>query len=142
MAAHILLAVLLAMAVHPQPARGNPRGGPCTYDSYPGTATVIAVDPVPNSPQAAQRTPYQPYRVLYTFEPAVPVPSALHQPGKVHELTLAGGRPPGPAFLRKYRIGPGGSFPALFHVIRTGTCSPVFFTLQRIDVHDTFEFKQ
>ena len=117
-------------------------GGPCAYDDFPGTATILSVEPIPQSGNLLERPPYQPYRVLFTFAPAKPVPHPLYQPGKAHELTLSGGTPPGPAFLKKYGIGPGAAFKTELHLIASGTCSPVAFTFHGIDVFDRFEFKR
>ena len=128
----------------PGPACGQATrvGGPCAYSDYPGTAMIVSVEPVPPSANTSADSPYQPYRVRFTFAPAEPVPHRLYARGKVHELTLSGGTSPGPRFLEKYAITPGAAFAAKLHLIDSGTCSPVAFTFTGIDVSDHFELKK
>lgn len=135
LATHLVASLATA---HAQPQRV---GGPCSYADYPGKASIIEVTPVPQPKQAQAQLPYQPYRVIFTFEPSKPVPGQLYTPGKAYELTLSGGTPPGPKFLKKYGIKPGASFKTDLHVIASGTCSPVVFTFHGIDVFDFFELK-
>ncbi len=137
-----LLAAFLAVSPGQAPAREALVGGPCAYDTFPGTATVISVEAIPRSRNLQDRLPYQPFRVLFTFEPSKPVSHPLYRPGQAHELTLSGGTPPGPAFLKKYGIRPGAAFRAQLHLITSGTCTPATFTLRGVDVFDQFEFKQ
>lgn len=144
--ARLLLLVLIAAAPLVSQgratARDMPVGGPCAYDTFPGAVTIISVEPVPQPKSLQSRLPYQPYRVQFTFAPSKPVPPPLFQPGKAHELTLSGGTPPGPEFLKKYGIRPGASFRAELHLITYGTCTPVTYTLHGVDVFDRFEFKK
>lgn len=132
----MLTAVLLAASGQTE-ARAQRLGGPCFYADYPGKITIIEVRPVPRGRPSA--LPYQPYRVLFAFSPSVPVPGSLFEPGQAHELTLSGGTPPGPRFLKRYGIRPGAAFGADLHLMRSGTCSPVVFTYHGIDVTDFFE---
>lgn len=134
-----LVSVLLPETALPQAQRV---GGPCSYENYPGAISIIAVEPIPQPKNPSARLPYQPYRVIFTFAPAKPVPHPVFQPGKTQELTLSGGTPPGPEFLKRYGIHPGASFKTDLHLITSGTCSPVVFTFHGIDVFDRFEFKK
>jgi hypothetical protein len=112
-------------------------GGPCTYEDFPGTATIVSVRKMPR-PQSG--LPYAPMKVLFTFAPAPGQPGqAMEFAGRPQPLTLSGGLAPGPRFARKYGIRPGASFPCAMHLIRTGTCSPVVFSFQGLDVFDFFE---
>jgi hypothetical protein len=135
----LLLAASLAVPACPAFSQSTRVGGPCAYSDYPGTATIVSVEPVPHSASDWAGLPYQPYRVRFTFAPAKPVPHRLYVQGKHHELTLSGGTPPGPKFLKKFNITPGASFTAELRLIESGTCSPVVFTFQGIDVLDHFE---
>ena len=136
------LALVSIFAPEAARAQGQRVGGPCSYADYPGAASIIEVTPIPQPKDLLARLPYQPYRVLFTFAPAKPLANALFQPAKVHELTLSGGTPVGPEFLKKYGIRQGASFRTDLHLITSGTCSPVVFTFHGIDVYDRFEFKK
>jgi hypothetical protein len=136
-----LLAATLVALIETQSAHAQRAGGPCSYADYPGTASIIAVDPVPRSTAGSHALPYQPYRVVFTFTPRTAVPHPLYAPAKTYELTLSGGQAPGPAFLKKYGIRVGASFTTQLHLITAGTCSPVVFTFHGIDVYDRFELK-
>ena len=115
-------------------------GGPCAYVDHPGTATIVSVEARPPRTQNAGEPHYQPYTVLFSYAPAPgSPPEAQAQTGKTHHLTLTGGSDPGRAFLKKYGIRPGVGFPCLLRLIRSGTCTPVLFTFQGIDLADHFE---
>lgn len=79
--------------------------------------------------------------MLFTFTPAKNTADSQLLSGHSHSLTLSGGTPPGPKFLRKYKIRQGVAFPCEGHIITKGTCSPVVFTLHGIDVYDHSEGK-
>lgn len=138
----VILVTFLAAFQATSSAQAQRVGGPCSYDDFPGKAVVLSVEHIPQPEAKAAHLPYQPYRVFFTFTPSVPVRHPLFQAAKAHELTLSGGTPPGPAFLRKYGIKPGAEFKTDLHLIRSGTCSPVVFTFHGIDVYDFFELKK
>lgn len=139
LAVMLLAAAQLAMFACPAIAQNTRVGGPCAYSDCPGSATIVSVEPVPHSGGDWAGLPYQPYRVRFTFSPAKPVPHRLYVQDKLHELTLSGGTPPGPKFLKKYAITPGASFTAELRLIESGTCSPVVFTFPGVDLSDHFE---
>jgi hypothetical protein len=136
--------MLLAFFLDTAMAQNRPQrvGGPCAYADFPGTATIISTEPVPASPEDRSGAAYQPHAVLFTFMPSGPPGEAAAFTGKAHRLTLSGGADPGPRFLAKYGIRPGANFPCELHLIRSGTCSPVVYTFQGIDVFDHFETRQ
>jgi hypothetical protein len=117
-------------------------GGRCEYADFPGKATITQVTPVRGSQAVLAGLPYRPRRVLFTFSPSTPVANALYEPGRQYELTLSGGTPPGPGFLKKYGIRPGAAFIAEMDLIRSGTCTPVVFTFRSVNVYDFFELKK
>lgn len=137
----MLLATFLVAFLVTQAAKAQRVGGPCSYADFPGKIDVIVVQPAPRAGAGAPALPYQPYRVIFTFTPSGAVKHPLYKPAKTYELTLAGGEAPGPAFLNKYGIRPGGQFKTELHLITAGTCSPVVFTFHGVDVHDRFELK-
>lgn len=114
-------------------------GGPCAYSDYPGTATIISVGALPKDDATQPDSTSRHCRVQFTFSPTQPIAHRLYAQDKVHELTLSGGTPPGPRYLKKYAIAPGATFAAELHLIDSGTCSPVAFTLTGIDLTDHFE---
>lgn len=120
---------------------GIVRGGPCTYDAFPGQATIVSVVPwQPDSPMAGIPTPYPPLAVTYTFAPDAPiVGEPLYKPGLVHAFTLLNGMPPGSRFVEKYGIAPGKVFPCELRIIRQGTCTPALYVFPGIDQTDYFE---
>ncbi len=140
----LLSAVLAALACLPvlADAAGPERvGGPCRYESCPGTATFVDVKAwQPESPLAGVPTPYPPLAVTFTFAPAQPIINEpLYKPGTVHAFTLVNSMPPGPRFAAKYGITAGATVPCELRVIREGTCTPVVFEFPGIDRADYFE---
>lgn len=140
----LLSAVITVFACLPALARaaGPERvGGPCRYESYPGTATFVDVKPwQPESPTAGVPTPYPPLAVTFTFTPAQPITNEpLYKPGVVHTFTLINSMPPGPRFAAKYGITAGTAVPCQLRVIREGTCTPVVLEFPGIDRADYFE---
>lgn len=131
-----LLFTGLIIPSSPGKAQNKLVGGPCAYSDYPGTATILSVEPLPGGPGNAPNSSLQHSRVRFTFSPTQPVAHRLYAQGKVHELTLSGGALPGPSFLKKYTIAPGNKFAATLHIIDSGTCSPVVFTFEKIDLTD------
>ncbi|BAH75633.1 hypothetical protein [Solidesulfovibrio magneticus] len=137
-------AALVALICLPALARaaGPERvGGPCRYESYPGTATFVDVKPwQPESPTAGVPTPYPPLTVTFQFVPNQPITNEpLYRPGAVHTFTLINSMPPGPRFAAKYGIMAGAAVPCQLRVIREGTCTPVVFEFPGIDRADYFE---
>lgn len=137
-AACVALACLPVLADAAGPERV---GGPCRYESYPGTATFVDVKAwQPESPTAGAPTPYPPLAVTFTFTPAQPITKEpLYRPGAVHTFTLVNSMPPGPRFAAKYGITDGAVVPCQLRVIRDGTCTPVVFEFPGIDRADYFE---
>jgi len=134
----LLLSIVLALLLFAflKPIRAAQLvGGPCSYAEVPGTARILEAAPVPAGKERGQRTA-QAFRVLFAFEPGAPVKSPLYRPGASHELTLAGGDRPTMAFLKKYRIRPGATFSARMGLIEKGTCTPVVFSLEGVDLTD------
>ena len=137
-----LLVVLLVTILETNPANAQRVGGRCEYTAFSGKATITQVTPVRGSQAVLAGLPYRPRRVLFTFSPSTPVANALYEPGRQYELTLSGGTPPGPGFLKKYGIRPGAAFTAKMDLIRSGTCTPVVFTFRSINLHDFFELQK
>ena len=53
-----------------------------------------------------------------------------------HHLQLYGGTNPGPGFIKKYGLAAGKKLPATLMLIVRGTCSPVVFEFEGIDLKD------
>lgn len=140
----LLSAVLAAFACLPalaQAAGPERVGGPCRYESYPGTATFVDVKPwQPESPTAGVPTSYPPLTVTFQFVPNQPITDEpLYKPGVVHTFMLINSMPPGPRFAAKYGITAGAGVPCQLRVIREGTCTPAVFEFPGIDRADYFE---
>ncbi|WP_243309974.1 hypothetical protein [Fundidesulfovibrio agrisoli] len=130
--AALAVALSAALSVPAQAQSPQRVGGPCTYQEHPGTATIVSVTALPRtSPEA-----YQPHRILFTFQAQPMIADPLYAPGKVHEMTLTGGAAPGGKFVEKYGIAQGRKIPAAIRLIRGGTCTPVLFRFQGIDLSD------
>lgn len=135
------LAGLPALAAPADAASLERVGGPCRYESYPGTATFMDVKAwQPESPTAGVPTPYAPLTVTFQFVPNQPITDVpLYRPGAVHTFTLINSMPPGPRFADKYGIKACATVPCELRVIREGTCTPVVFEFPGIDRADYFE---
>lgn len=138
----LLLALLLVALLETASAQSaQVVGGPCQYADFPGKIKILSVKTLPQPANLQTRLPYQPYEVFFSFTPAKNTPESQTLAGRSHSLTLSGGTPPGPEFLRKYKIRQGATFACEGHIITKGTCSPVVFTLHGIDVFDHSELK-
>jgi hypothetical protein len=115
-------------------------GGPCQYADFPGQATVTAVGPQAEPDQGLS---YAGLAVTFTFAPDRPIAGEpLYVPGKVHHLTLAGGRAPGQRFVDKYKLRPGLVLPCRLRIIRQGTCTPVLFDFPGLDLANDIDFSK
>ncbi|GAB7078354.1 hypothetical protein [Megalodesulfovibrio paquesii] len=132
----LLLGCLLPARQAPG-GQGVMTGGACQYDEFPGQATIEAV-----APQAEPRPdlPYAALSVTFSFVPDSPVRSELYEPGKLHHLSLAGGRPPGERFVTAHDLHRGRTLPCRLRIIRQGTCTPVLFEFPGIDLTSDVDF--
>jgi len=115
---------------------GNQRmkvGGPCTYNKYPGKATIVSVtEAQPSSGYSKDK-----YEVKFTFKPEGEVQEPfVKTEGKTFHLTVNDGAYPGRAYLEKYGIKTGVVFDSVMNVIVKGTCTPVVFDFPAIQRQD------
>ena len=99
-------------------------GGPCTSQSFPGTATVTEIIVKTNGSEAH-----------FKFSPTDPnVISQYHIPSKDDNIILTrdGLGLPTSEWLTSQSITVGAEFQAIRHEIRTGTCTPLMFTFPSI----------
>lgn len=136
--ATLMMAIgILALAMQASGAQAV--GGACQYDDFPGQATIEAVVP---QAEPWPGLPYAALSVTFRFVPDGPVADPLYEPGALHHLTLAGGRPPGERFMKAHALRQGRTIPCRLRLIRQGTCTPVLFEFPGIDLASDVDFAQ
>lgn len=139
-----LLALLLTCVLSSCGVKPDHVGGPCTYDDYPGTATITKIEKTENSKQQSGVTGYEGFEVLFTFKPDVPLKDSLGAQAATweHLYQIGSGTYPGPEYLKKYQLEVGKTFRGTMSIIKSGTCTPVIMKLDGVDPIDFFEGKK
>lgn len=121
-------------------------GGKCTYESYPGACEIVSVLKTEESAHQAEvggGPGYEGYEVSFVFKPDEPMNLTENWDelvfGRDHLLQLCNSWYPGPRFLEKYNITEDAVFDCTLKLITGGTCSPIVFEFDEIDVCDYFE---
>lgn len=143
---------LAAVAVVSAGMGGNPRpkgpagrlGGPCAYNDYPGTATIVRVDKTDASRaqgSSASGPGYEGYEIRFRFVTDQEIKEEWARPaaGREYLFQLANSWYPGARYIEKYNIKKGNSYPCAFRVITSGTCTPTIFDIPALKKDDYFE---
>ncbi len=97
-------------------------GGGCTYQNYPGNATITRIERLPGGGASAH----------FSFTPSDPGAIATYRfPGDGDAdrvLHMDGTTAPSPQELERRGIRPGAMLPCVRWEIRTGTCTPRGFS--------------
>ena len=123
-------------------ADGNPHGrtvgGPCRYKSYPGEAKIVSLEKRMHQGKTdTSESGGDTYRVMFTFHTDETITESYAQvEDETFQVLLTNGSHPSEAFLKKYDIEEGKTFPCRLKVITQGTCTPVLFDFPTIDVSD------
>jgi hypothetical protein len=116
-------------------------GGPCEYRKYNGICTITSVRQAGIGQQHAG-SPYKGYDVRFRYRSERTVePLYGGVVAREHTLVLRNSWPLGPRFLKKYGIREGRDYDCEMSVIVHGTCSPVQFDFDSIDLGDYFEIQ-
>ena len=129
------------------PATENPNrrdGEKCIYDVYPGKITITRI--MKSTASIAQRDQkggagYEGYEIWFLFLPQKTLPVDWVEPVTLgeHRLKLSNDWYPGPQFMEKYQIRTGSEHPCSLKLIRTGTCTPMVFDIENVNLSDHFE---
>jgi hypothetical protein len=121
-------------------------GGPCSYETYKGIATVISVKPVEIVTNEVTYD-FDQYQVLFIFslnenESIKEDQIALFETisGKKQEFKLTNSWYPNQEYLVKYDIYENQTFECELMLISEGTCSPWIFKLKGINYTDYSTF--
>jgi hypothetical protein len=119
-------------------------GGPCSYQSFLGTAKIISVKRTPDSmyQMSVRGGPdYEGYEIKFTFTPSLPMDvrnikwvkdAKTEILDKEYTLQLANSWYPGDKFIQKYKIINGAVFNCALNLITSGTCTPLVFKFKDI----------
>jgi hypothetical protein len=129
-----------------------PIGGPCSRDKYTGTCKIISVAKTEASKEQVNEVGgpgYEGYEVKYKFIPNETIDIAGSSLEQAMRQMMNGGQLlqlysswyPGSKFIEKYGIKKDAIFECEMSVITQGTCSPVVFEFNKIDLGDYFETK-
>jgi hypothetical protein len=121
-------------------------GGPCTYDGYPGQATITRIEQTEQSKDQAKTVGgpgYEGYEVLFSFTTDKEIKQAWAKEAlkKEHLLDLRNSWYPGEQFLKKYGLVKGKVLKCTLKAITSGTCTPVVFEFDEVNTIDYFETK-
>jgi hypothetical protein len=121
-------------------------GGQCTYESYPGQATITRIEKTEQSKDQAKTVGgpgYEGYEVLFSFTTDKEIKQAWAKEvlKKEHLLDLRNSWYPGEQFLKKYGLVKGKVLKCTLKAITSGTCSPVVFEFDEVNTIDYFETK-
>ena len=118
-------------------------GGRCVYCSYEGSAEILRIKQTPASRAQSEihgGPRYEGYEVWFHFRPELDY--SLDRIKTIiirdHLLTLDNGWYVGSCYLEKYGIKAGKVFPCTLKVIEKGTCTPVVFEFESVDLKDYF----
>lgn len=121
-------------------------GGPCTYESYPGQATITRIEKTDQSKDQAKTIGgpgYEGFEVSFSFVTDMAIKQAWAKEAlkKQHLLTLQNSWYPGVQFLKKYSLEKGNVLKCTLKAITSGTCTPVIFEFDEVNTIDYFETK-
>jgi hypothetical protein len=124
----------------------NRVGGPCTYESYPGQATITRIEKTEQSKDQIKTVGgpgYEGYEVSFSFMTDKTIKQAWAKEAlkKEHLLELRNSWYPGEQFLKKYGIEKGKVLKCTLKAITSGTCTPVVFEFDEVNTIDYFETK-
>lgn len=119
-------------------------GSRCVYSSFEGSADIITIKQTPASQAQAKvlgGPRYEGYEVWFRFRPKMDysVDRLRSTINREHLLTLNNGWYVGPRYLEKYGIKEGNSLLGTLKLIEQGTCKPVVFEFDTVDLNDYFE---
>lgn len=119
-------------------------GGPCTYQIYPGKATITRIQRTPASVGQSLIIGGPGYAGLEVWFKCMPSgetwPSGLASlMDKEYAFTLNNSWYVGPKYLMKYHVVPGTELPCEISVLESGVCSPVVVRIIPLDASDYFE---
>lgn len=128
---------------------GPPLGGPCSYDKYQGSCKIISIiktDASRHQIEVGGGPGYEGFEIKFKYIPKDKLNMSESTKwaedqilDKEHLLLLINSWYPGPKFLEKYKIKENTTFDCKAEVITEGTCSPVGFEFNDINVSDYFE---
>jgi hypothetical protein len=121
-------------------------GGPCTYESYPGQATITRIEKTEQSKDQAKVVGgpgYEGYEVSFSFvtDKAIQQVWAKEALKNEHLLDLRNSWYPGEQFLKKYGLEKGKVLKCTLKAITSGTCTPIVFEFDEVNTIDYFETK-
>lgn len=118
-------------------------GGACDYDYYPGQCKITKVEQTTESKRQGTEVGgpgYPGYLVEFSFIPtATDNLNAADYQSDGNSLTLKNSWYMGPRYIADYGIKVGANFTCNFGRIKTGTCTPIIYDFNDIDLTDYFE---
>lgn len=116
-------------------------GGPCAYETYPGSIRITDIEKRTDATLQDQSTAAVQFQVHYAFRPDRPAASPLAKDLIARSWTLmltSNARDvfPGPKYLKKYGLEVGKRYKADLSVITKGTCTPWRFDYKGLDPAD------
>ncbi len=114
------------------PGTSDPIGGPCTYTSTTGTATIVSLNTASITSNNCNNNPVV---VVFDFTPANPA-DANDATDKNRTLTVGDGKNPPLDYVLNKGLTVGSTHPCTRQTEVSGTCTPVTFTFTDVDLSD------
>jgi hypothetical protein len=118
-------------------------GGNCSYTNYNGVAEIINI--LKTEESAAQTKVnggpgYEGYEIRFVYHTNEKIDEswALEAIKKEHLFQLANSWYPGIKYIDKYKIKTGNKYNCKLKIIKTGSCTPVIFEIENLDMADYF----
>jgi len=110
----------------------DPVGGPCTYTSTTGTATIISLNSATSTDNNCNNNPVE---VVFDFTPANPT-DANDATDKNRKLTVGDGKNPPLNYVLSKGLTIGSTHSCTRQIEVSGACTPVVFTFTDVDLSD------
>ncbi len=110
----------------------DPIGGPCTYTSTTGTATIVSLNTASNNSNNCNNNPVE---VVFDFTPANPA-DANDATDKNRTLTVGDGKNPPLNYVLSKGLIIGSTHPCSRQNEVSGACTPIIFTFTDVDLSD------
>lgn len=113
-------------------SNSDPIGGPCTYTSTTGTATIVSLNTASTGSNNCNNNPVE---VVFNFTPINPA-DANNTTDNNRILTVGDGKNPPLNYVLNKGLTIGSTHPCTRQIEVSGACTPIIFTFTDVDLSD------
>jgi len=126
------LSIFLFLSCSSSSKNSGPIGGPCSYTSTTGTATIVSLNSASTNSNNCNNNPVE---VIFDFTPSKP--SDVNTATDTNRvLTVGDGKNPSLNYVLSKGLAVGSTHPCMRQIEVSGVCTPVVFTFTDIDLTD------